>query len=221
MKKFAVVIGGCGHKDGSEIQETVSALLAMSKAGIEYQCFSVDCLAKDYVNHITDESDGDVRNLLTEAARIARGDIKPLNELNVQDFDALVLPGGFGVAKNYMSYAFDGVNGTIRDDIKAIILDFHKSKKYIGAICISPVLLAFAFKDSGIKIKITVGTTANRSVFDHVEKLGGEAVAKESSEICIDAPNRIVTTPAYMNDASIFTVYTGIELLINHIAENS
>jgi len=134
MKKIAVVLAGCGHMDGSEIQESVSTLLAISKLKAEYTCFSPMTAQTDMINHLTGQQEEatEPRNLLVEAARISRGNIVEIKELKSEDFDALIFPGGFGVAKNLFTYAFDGREAKIDDQVKRVILDFHNNGKYIG-----------------------------------------------------------------------------------------
>ena len=219
MKNIAVVIGGSGHMDGSEIQETVSTLLALSKFGLRYNCFSIDREQKDLMNHAKGEADdvSNKRNLLVEAARIARGDIQDISLLESDNFDAIIFPGGFGVAKNFFSYAFDGRNAIIDEAIKNIIMDFHNGNKYIGAICISPMLIAKAFEGSGKEVKITLGS--DRGPFEDAKYFGANPIMKPATEIVIDKKNKIVTTPAYMEGkSSIFEIYTGIEKLVEFIA---
>lgn len=218
-KKIAVIIGGSGHMDGSEIQEAVSALLALSKFGVNYSCFSIDREQKDLVNHLKGENDvkSTRRNLLVEAARIARGDIQDISKLDSSIFDAVIFPGGFGVAKNFFSYAFDGRNATIDESIKKVIMDFHDSDKYIGAICISPMLIAKAFEGSGKSIKLTLGSDVGP--FEDAKYFGANPVMKPATDIVVDEENKIVSTPAYMeSNATLFEVYTGIEKLVEFIA---
>ncbi|MBN1970092.1 MAG: isoprenoid biosynthesis glyoxalase ElbB [Candidatus Delongbacteria bacterium] len=218
MKKIAVVLGGCGHLDGSEIQESVSTLLALSKFRAEVKCFAVDEVQKDNMNHLTRTGTDEKRNLLIEAARIARGNIAKLQELKAEDYDAVIFPGGFGIAKNYMNYAFVARDAIVRDDIKNVVLSFNKLEKYIGAICISPTMMALAFRNSGKKVKLTAGLADIPN--QDLEYFGALSEKRKSDEICIDTINKLVSTPAYMNEASLIEVYTGIEKLVKHIVEN-
>lgn len=215
MKKVAVIIAGCGHKDGSEITETVSTLISLSKYNLDYQCFAPNRIAKDEINHLNGELKTGQRNLLVEAARIARGKIEDLNDLDIEKFDALIFPGGLGVAKNLFSFAFDGRNAIVDEKIKNVILEFHRQNKYIGAICISPLLVALSLK--GYNPILTAGL-ANLS-FDDLKYFGANPEKKKSNEICIDEKNKIVSTPAFMNDASLYEVYEGIEKLVKYLAE--
>lgn len=222
MKKIAVIIGGSGHMDGSEIQETVSTLLALSKFRVEYRCFSIDREQKDLLNHFKGENDdlSSKRNLLVEAARIARGDIRDISELDSDSFNAVIFPGGFGVAKNFFSYAFDGRNATIDKSIKNIIMDFHNRNKFIGAICISPMLIAKAFEGSGKSIKLTLGSALGP--FEDAKFFGANPEMQPATEIVVDEENKIVTTPAYMEgNSSLFEVYSGIEKLVEFISKYS
>lgn len=218
MKNIAVVLVGSGHMDGTEITEAISTLLALSKFKAFVQCFSLNQDQSDVVNHFTKTAQNEKRNLLIEAARISRGNIKDLSELKVSDFDALIFPGGLGVAKNLFDYAYKGCQADIDTLVKNKILDFNKNKKYIGAICISPMLIARAFMDTNINPKITLGKT-DESALD-AEKFGAIHYKKDVTEICIDEENKIVSTPAFMQDgSSLYEVYIGIEKLVEFIVE--
>jgi len=219
MKKIAVILAGCGSRDGSEINEAVCALLAISQSGCSYTCFAPDRNQIDLIDHTNGQTVNQQRNLLVEAARISRGQIECLSKLNPVDFDAIVIPGGFGIAKNFSDYPLVGNGFVVDSELKAIILQFHSLHKWIGAICIAPVLVAGAFAGSGFNPKITTGL-ANDSASDAVKAIGCQVVRLPSSEICIDETNRIVTAPAYMNEAALAEVFTGIQALVTHICQN-
>ncbi len=214
-KKYAVVLSGCGAKDGAEIHESVSALIAISKAGNTYQIFAPNINQKHVVNHITDEEMTEQRNVMVEAARIARGDIKPLEELNVNDFDALVLPGGFGAAKNLFTLAFDGLDFKVLPEMERIILDFHKNKKPIGAMCISPVLISKILGSYGVTL--TFGPE-NPMAQDVENKFGAKVVVIGRDEALLDAQNKVVSTPCYMyGDSNIAQIAQGAENMVAKI----
>ena len=216
MKKIAVVLCGCGHRDGSEIQEAVSTLLSIGKSGAEYKCFSLDIDQVDLVNHLNGESYSGKRNLLMEAARISRGKIEDIKNLKIEDFDAVIFPGGFGVAKNLFTYAFDGRAAKINEEVKRVITGFHANKKYIGAICIAPMLISRAFYGTDVKPVLTLGTDMKAAA--DLEYFGGVHQNRIVTDICIDEKNRIVSAPAYMHGkATLAEVYTGIEKLVGHI----
>jgi len=219
MKKIAIILAGCGSRDGSEIQEAVCTLLALSQFGCRYSCFAPDRNQLDVVNHSSGQPAGQTRNLLVEAARISRGEISELSGLKAADFDALIIPGGFGIAKNFSDYPLTGTGFTVDNQLKEIILDFHRQNKWIGAICIAPVLLACAFAGSGVEIKITTGLE-NKKANDAVQAIGCCVIELPSSEVCIDQINKLVTVPAYMNDATLAEVFTGIQALVKHICLN-
>lgn len=219
MKNIAVILAGCGHMDGSEITEAVSTLICLSKHKAKVQCFSLNKQQRDVINHLNKSEVLEKRNLLEEAARIARGNIQNLNELKSNNFDALIIPGGLGIAKNLFDYAQKGRDCSIDSLVEEKILEFNKNKKYIGAICISPMLLARTFKDSSISPKLTLGT-ADAPAND-AEYFGAKHEKKSTKEICIDSEQRIVTTPAFMHgNSSVYEVFTGIEKLVKYIVEN-
>ena len=156
MTKVAVVISGCGFLDGAEIFETVFTLLELDRNNADVKIFAPDENQHYVINHLTGEEMPEERNILVESARIARGRIQPLNKLNAKDFDALILPGGSGVVVNLSDLAFKNENGKVINGLQDIIVQFYKASKPIGAICISPAILALALKEYG-KIKITLG----------------------------------------------------------------
>ncbi len=217
MKNAAVLLAGCGHADGSEIQESVSTLIALSKFNIDYDCFSVDADQADLIDHLKKEPSHGRRNLLVEAARIARGNIRDISQLDPNVYDVLIIPGGFGVAKNLFTYASEGVSGRVIPQVKEVIQSFYEMNKYIGAICISPVMVAMALKDDVKDLKVTPGF-AEKAAAD-LESIGVIPVPLSSDQICVDEINNIVTAAAYMNgNASLYEVYHGIEKLVEYIA---
>ena len=215
MKKIAVILCGCGHQDGSEISEVVSTLLAISKLGAQAQCFAPDEEQPTLMNHLTHQNEvGSARNMMIESSRIARGKIKPVTTLKAADFDALIFPGGSGVAKNLCNFASSGSKGIVCGDIQNVIDDFSNSKKPIGAICIAPALLALAFK--GEKLELTVGEAGGAA--GEIEKLGHRHIVCAPHQVHVDQAHRIVSTPAYMyDDAPLHEIYTGIEMLVSEV----
>lgn len=212
-KKFAVVLSGCGVYDGAEIHEATLTLLAIARQGASFQCFAPDIQQAHVINHITGEVMNQERNVLVESARIARGNIQPLRDFQASGFDAIVFPGGFGVAKNLCTYAFDGDNCRVEPETERVIRDMHRLGKPIGALCISPVLIA---KILG-KVEVTIGNDAATAA--DIGKMGGRHVVATHGEVLTDQVNRVVTTPCYMLDASIEQVAKGAENVIKTILE--
>ncbi len=204
-KKFAVILSGCGVFDGSEIHEATLTLLAISKLNAEYTIFAPDMEQYHVINHLTGEVMNEKRNVLVESARIARGKIKPLSNYKASEFDALIIPGGYGAAKNLSTFAFEGENMKVHPDVEKAILDTAKQSKPIGALCISPMILAKVFGN----ITLTIGKDTETAKI--LEKLGAKHVTTSHAEIAIDMENKIVTTPCYMLESSIAQVYDGIE----------
>lgn len=216
MKKFAVVLSGCGVFDGSEIHEATLTLLAIKKAGHNYQIFAPDMPQLHVINHYKGEVANEQRNVLCESARIARGQAKPLSQFDVNDFDAIVFPGGFGVAKNLCNYAVKGADCTVNPDVERVIRDMHTAHKPIGALCIAPVLLARIFGN----VQITVGAASNDAV--NVEKMGASHIVTSHGEVVVDKVNRLYTTPCYMlDDATIVQIAQGADNLIQAILKDS
>ncbi|CAI3145084.1 Glyoxalase ElbB [Acinetobacter calcoaceticus] len=212
MKKVAVILSGCGYLDGSEIRESVLALLALDTANIEYQIFALDEPLFHVIDHVSGKiSAGESRNILQEAGRIARGEISTLDKLDENEFDGLIIPGGFGVAKNLSTFAFKGAEASVHSTVASILKAFHQSKKPIGAICISPALLALTF--GNLHPHITLGSDTN--IAKEIEKTGAIHHACQTSESVVDKQNLFVTTPAYMDDqVCLKDIYIGITSLV-------
>jgi enhancing lycopene biosynthesis protein 2 len=207
-KKFAVVLAGCGVYDGAEIHEAVMTLYAIDKTGSSYQVFAPDVNQHHVVNHLTGQPTEETRNVMTEAARIARGRIKPLKDFRASDFDILIFPGGFGAAKNLCTFAFDGPDCKVNPDVEQAIVTMHKAGKPIGALCIAPVILAKVLGN----VKLTIGQDAGTAAA--VQKLGATHQPTGHREVVVDKANKVVTSPCYMLDASITDIAEGARLAV-------
>ena len=215
MKKFAVILAGCGHKDGAEINEAVSLLLAISQHHCEYQCFAPDRPQTEVIDHVTGNKMVNAkRNIITEAARIARGNILPIEQFKAEDYDALFFPGGFGAAKNLCDYAFKGEAMEVQPDVARVILEMHEAKKPIGAQCIAPVMLARLIPG----VCVTLGAEGS-DVADHVRAWGAEHVQTEHGDVCADNEELVFTTPAFMLDATLKDIYDGAFNLVEAVVE--
>jgi enhancing lycopene biosynthesis protein 2 len=205
---FAVVLSGCGVYDGAEIHEAVLTLLAIDRAGASYQCFAPDVAQMHVVNHLSGEATGETRNVLVEAARIARGAIKPLSEFDAAQFDVVIFPGGFGAAKNLCSFAVDGPDCTVNPDVERAVKAMRAANKPIGALCIAPAILARVLGDVSLTIGSDAGTAAA------LEKMGAKHVNKSHGEVVVDEAARVVTTPCYMLDATISQIADGADAAV-------
>jgi enhancing lycopene biosynthesis protein 2 len=207
--KIGVLLSGSGVYDGAEIHESVLTLLEIENLGYEVLCIGIDAPQYHVVNHLNGEIQVQTRNMLEEAARIARGNIRDIKTVVPADLDALVIPGGFGSAKNLSTWAFDGPDGQIRPDVKLLLVNMYNVGKPIVALCVSPVLLALAFEDMQIGQQLTIGSTNAPSPYNIADFQSGLQAKGASSpncniqEICIDEPNRIITAPCYMLEASL------------------
>lgn len=222
--KFGVLLSGCGVYDGAEIHETVSVLLALDKMGIEALCIAPDVEQHHVINHLTGEEMPEKRNVLVEAARIARGAITEVSKVNVAELDALVIPGGFGVAKNFTKWAFEGPNGSILESVKNLIQAFYKAQKPIGAVCMAPTTIAKALEGLA-NVQITIGNTIEKSPYDikgiseGINAMGNVAVMVSVNDVFVDTTNKIVTSPCYMMEATISQIYAGVEKTIEKLKE--
>jgi enhancing lycopene biosynthesis protein 2 len=211
MKKFAVIISGCGVYDGAEIHEATLTLYSIVKYGGTYEIFAPDIDQHHVINHITGEEMDETRNVLVESARIARGKISDLANFNADNFDALVLPGGFGVAKNLSSFAFDGAGCSVDLSVEQAIISMVKRNKPIGALCISPVILAKLLRGA----IVTIGN--DKSTIEAIEKMGSKHQIATHGEIVVDEVLKLVTTPCYMLDANIERIGRGAKEVIKQI----
>jgi enhancing lycopene biosynthesis protein 2 len=213
MSNVAVVLSGCGVYDGAEINEAVLTLLSLEQQGASYQCFAPDREQMHVVNHLTGEPvEGESRNVLVEAARIARGNIKPLTEASASDFDALMVPGGFGAAKNLCDFAVAGADMTVLGDFLALAQSFHQAGKPIGLICIAPVMAAAI---CGEGTQCTIGNDAETA--DAISAMGGQHLECPVQEARVDASKKMVTTPAYMLAGSVSEAYAGISDCVKEV----
>lgn len=200
---FAVVLSGCGVYDGAEIQESILVMYAIAKMGADYEVFAPDVPMHDVVNHVTKEKENGSRNVLTESARIARGKVRPLTEYKASAYSGIVFPGGFGVIKNLCTYAFDGVDCKVLPEVEKAIKETAKLGKPIGALCISPVLIAKVLGN----VTITVGD--NEATVADLVKLGGKHMLTTQTQVVVDPVNKIVTSPCYMLDSTIDQIGDG------------
>lgn len=209
---FAVVLSGCGVYDGAEIQEAVLTLLAIDRHGARYQCFAPDVAQMHVVNHISGEEMPETRNVLVESARIARGNIRPLSEFKAGDFDAILLPGGFGAAKNLSTFATQGAECDVDQDVSLAIRSMKAAQKPIGALCIAPAILAKVLGDVELTIGNDEGTAAA------LESLGARHTNATYGEAVIDIENRVVTAACYMlGDSDISQIADGAEAVVRAI----
>jgi enhancing lycopene biosynthesis protein 2 len=210
-KKIGVVLSGCGVMDGSEIHEAVLTLLAIDRAGAEAVCMAPNIRQRHVINHLTgEESTGDVRNVLVESARIARGKICDIAGVKATDIDALIFPGGFGAAKNLSDYAFKGPECSVNPEVARLATEVHAARKPIGVVCIAPVIAAKVFGKE--HPQVTIGTDKNTA--KDIEKMGAKHVSCPVQEFVVDKDRKIVSTPAYMLAQNIKEAAEGIEKLV-------
>ncbi|MBI3237526.1 MAG: isoprenoid biosynthesis glyoxalase ElbB [Flavobacteriia bacterium] len=223
--KIGILLSGCGVYDGAEIQEAVLSMLAVQEIGAEYLCISVDAPQHHVINHTTGEEMPETRNMLVEAARIARGDIHNINSIAPADIDALIIPGGFGSAKNFTKWAFEGPDGAILPEVKLLLVNLVNVGKPIAALCVSPVVLAKAFEGSAIHANMTIGSDKEGSPYSITDfsaglaKTGVEPVMKTVREIQIDTANKLVTAPCYMMDATILEIRNNIRQAVEALRD--
>jgi enhancing lycopene biosynthesis protein 2 len=214
VKNIGVLLAGCGVKDGSEIHEATLTLYFLNKHGAEYTCMAPGKDQFDVVNHVTEEATEETRNVLLESARIARGNIRDVSTVTADEIDAIIIPGGFGAAKNLCTFAKDGSECSADPGVSRLLLDLYASQKPIGALCIAPTLLAKIFGKSH-SIELTIGSDPGTA--SALERMGAKHTEAAVDGIVVDAKNRIVTTPCYMLAQSIREVGDGVEKLVVEI----
>jgi enhancing lycopene biosynthesis protein 2 len=225
MRKIGVLLHGCGVYDGTEIHEAVLTMLAIREAGQDYVCIAPDVDQHHVIDHTNGEEINQTRSVLVESARIARGEVEALTIDHANHIDALVMPGGFGTAKNITKWAFSGPDGEIdpltRDFLRAVV----EAKKPIAALCMSPTTLAKALEGTSVNAKLTVGSTDESSPYEigaiseGVTAVGMTAEMKTVREISVDETNKIVCAPCYMMDADILEVRNNIKQAVKAIVD--
>jgi len=224
-KKIAVLLAGSGVYDGSEIHEATFTLLALNQRGCDVQCVAPSRDQYHVVNHITGEEMQETRNVLVESARIARGAVEDIKKVSVSDFDALVIPGGFGAAKNLNQWALAGPDGQIFEEVKTFIQAFVMANKPIVGLCMGPTVIAKALEGSEYKAMLTVGSTKEASPYDiagingGLTSVGAIVMEKTLAEIAVDSNLKIITAPCYMMEGSISQVHDNIQQAIAKLGE--
>jgi enhancing lycopene biosynthesis protein 2 len=213
-KKVAVILSGCGVYDGAEIQESVLTLLRLDQRGAEVKCFAPNIAQHHVINHLTGEEMPETRNVLTESARIVRGAIEDIREADISEFDALIIPGGFGAAKNLSNFAAEGSGCKVQAEVLAMAEAFAEAGKPVGLICVSPALAA---KIYGPGVTCTIGNDADTAA--QITRMGGKHEDCEVTEIVEDKARKLVSTPAYMVAKSIGEAASGINKLVDRVLE--
>lgn len=215
--RVGVVLSGCGFLDGSEIHEAVSILAALDRHGAQIICMAPDIPQAGVVNHRTRQPEQSPRNVLTESARIARGKIVDISTVKADDLDALVFPGGFGAAKNLSTFATDGPNCKVNEQVARLVREMHQQKKPIGLACIAPVLAARLLGQDKRSPKVTIGT--DKGTASAINAMGAVHCDTGPADVCVDEDNRLVTTACYMNDVGPWTVFQGAQKMVDEVVK--
>ena len=218
MKKIGVVLSGCGHQDGTEIHEAVFTLHALDKLDVDVIIMAPDMDQFHVVNHLNGEEEiSESRNILVESARIARGEVVDVATISGQQLDALIFPGGTGMAKNIFDYSMAGINCTIIPDVQRLVVEVLEANKPLGAICIAPVMVAKILEYLGRTGTVTGGF--NDNINNDIKAMGINTIEVGAEDIVVDEENKIVTTPAYVEAKSMSEAFIGIEKLVNKVLE--
>ena len=218
MKKIGVVLSGCGYQDGSEIHEAVFTLYALDKSDADVIIMAPDMDQFHVINHLNGEEEiSESRNILVESARIARGEVVGVATISGQQLDALIFPGGTGMAKNIFDYSMAGINCTIIPDVQRLVVEVLEANKPLGAICIAPVMVAKILEYLGRTGTVTGGFSDNLN--NDIKAMGINTIEVGAEDIVVDKENTIVTTPAYVEAKSMSEAFIGIEKLVNKVLE--
>ena len=217
-KRIGVILSGCGVYDGSEIHEAVITLLAIDRAGAEAVCMAPDVPQMHVVNHLTGKpAEGETRNVLIESARIARGNIKDLATVKAADIDALILPGGFGAAKNLCDFAVAGPDCSVNSEVARLIKEMYAVQKPIAAVCIAPAVLSRILGNESVSHQLTIGT--DKATAAALSKMGTEHIQCPVNEFVVDRKNKLVSSPAYMLAGRISEAADGIEKTVQALLD--
>lgn len=223
MKKIAIILSGCGNRDGSELQESLSLMLAIDRRGWQYQCFAPEGFF-EVVPHVDveeTEEEGTVldieqRDIFVESARIARGNLLPLEEYKPADYDALALPGGMGAARNLSTFAFDGPRMEVIDSVQDAILETYRAHKPVVAMCIAPMVVAKVL--GRYEVELTLGAFDNQAA-QVAAGFGCKVKTCAPTDVCVDTEHKVITTPAYMVATRISEIFDGASNLVAALAE--
>jgi enhancing lycopene biosynthesis protein 2 len=213
--RIGVVLSGCGVMDGSEIHEAVITLLEIANQDAEAICIAPDISQMHVIDHQKGSPTSETRNVLTESARIARGEARDIREIRADDLDAIIIPGGYGAAKNLCDFATAGAACTVDAGVERLVLDMHAAGKPIGAICIAPAMIARIFGKAGKRVELTIGSDAETA--GAIVEMGAEHVQRRVEEAHVDSENKIVSTPAYMLGPGIGEVAKGIAACVREV----
>ncbi|HEX2971827.1 MAG TPA: isoprenoid biosynthesis glyoxalase ElbB [Tepidisphaeraceae bacterium] len=213
--QVGVVLSGCGVFDGSEIHEAVSILIALDRHGAQITCMAPNIPQAGVTNHLTKRPEANGRRVLEESARIARGNIRDIATLKAADLDALIFPGGFGAAKNLCTFATDGPNCKVNDQVERLMLEMHAAGKPIGLACIAPVLAARVFGARQLRPVVTIGN--DLATAGAIVAMKAQHRDTATTDVCVDEANRLVTTPCYMTAAGPWQVYQGAEKMVDEV----
>ena len=223
-KKIAIVLAGNGVYDGTEVHEAAACLAAVTRNGFEPHCVAPDADQAHVVDHTSgSEMTDHKRNVMKESARIARGAITPLSQLKASDADAVIIPGGFGAAKNLSDFGFKGADMSVNDDVARVLKDFRTAGKPIGLCCIAPVIAAKVFGSEGVQV--TLGKKGDESewpyggAIDAAKSFGANVAEKSVNEVCVDEKNKIVTSPAFMYNGKFHEIQDGVTNMVNTVAK--
>jgi len=217
-KRVGVVLSGCGSEDGSEVREAVLTLLSLERGGAEPVCLAPDLTQSRVVDHLSGKVDPDAspRRVPAEAARIARGKLLDIASVRDNELDALVFPGGEGVANVLSDYADKGVVCKVHPEVERLLKAMLARRRPMAFICLAPILAARVLGPVA-GVRITLGARACEPA-KHAAVMGADVRPCPVREIMVDQKTSVVSTPAYMvDDARLIDVAVGIDKAVRAV----
>jgi enhancing lycopene biosynthesis protein 2 len=213
---IGVILSGAGHKDGSELHESVLVLLSLAQLGVGCTVYAPDIKLAE-VDHTTGQPTGAERSVLKEAARIARGRIKDLARSQGTDHEGWILPGGGGATNNLSDFAARGANAVVTKEVNRVLREAFAARIPVGACGNAPLVVALVARASSRRLRLTIGDDAELARM--LEGMGHVHIAAAVDDIAIDGDRKIVTTPASMFDAPIDAVARGIHKMVKQVCD--
>jgi enhancing lycopene biosynthesis protein 2 len=206
MLNIAVILSGCGVYDGSEIHEATLTLLSIEKLGHQTQCFAPSMPQIKTINHLNQTASTDTRNTLQESARIARGNIQPLDQAQNHSIDAVIFPGGFGAATQLCDFANKGAKASLHPEVKTLASNMLAQKKPMGFLCIAAVMVPLIYPPQA---RCTIGNDPETA--QTIETMGAKHInCHQADEVVIDQQHQICSSPAYMLAKNLLTLEKSI-----------
>jgi enhancing lycopene biosynthesis protein 2 len=204
-KRVAVILSGCGHRDGSDVAETMLAFLMLDRAGAKVICAAPDAEQREVVDHLMDAAASAIatptaaatssvpRNARVEAARLAPGEVLPLAALDPNRLEGLFIPSGRGVATLLSDYAEKGALCAVDPDLARVMKALLAAKKPMGFVGLAAVLAARVLGPVA-GVRLTLGSKAVVAA-KHAAVMGADVRPGAIDDVIADERARVYSTP--------------------------